>query len=394
MKIALTCPASLPATQFGGILFLCVDIAREISNEGHDVKIYTTDLDFANNPKTFNKNLPIIEKVERFEIIRSHVWFAVNLFFVNPNMYFQMLRDKPDVIHSVGARSFQALIAAIVAKKKKIPFVLSDQGGLTTHPDLVNSGSIKKFLYKLQMPLVRFVISQATKISVGNEYERDIFSKFCSRDKIVVIRNGINLDSLYATKMNFREKYNIKNDFLLFVGRFNKVKGIDILLNAINSIKDVVEMKDRILLIMGVDFGFEAEMFQMISQLELQDKVTVIKNPPREDVISAYKECKFLVLPSRWELSPLTPLEGFAFKKAVISTNTHGIPYTVKDRENGLLVKPEDYESLASAILELLRNEVKCNEYGLAGYNLVQNVCNSKTMAKNTLEIYRQIVNR
>ena len=46
MKIALVCPASLPATQFGGILFLFVDIAKESSNYGHDVTIYTTDLGF------------------------------------------------------------------------------------------------------------------------------------------------------------------------------------------------------------------------------------------------------------------------------------------------------------------------------------------------------------
>jgi len=74
MKIALVCPASLPATQFGGILFICVDIAKELSNENHDVTIYTTDLDFANNPKTFNKNLPRTEVIDKFKIKRSHVW--------------------------------------------------------------------------------------------------------------------------------------------------------------------------------------------------------------------------------------------------------------------------------------------------------------------------------
>ena len=45
MKIGITCPASLPATQFGGILFLAVDLARELANEKHEVVIYTTDLD-------------------------------------------------------------------------------------------------------------------------------------------------------------------------------------------------------------------------------------------------------------------------------------------------------------------------------------------------------------
>ena len=51
MKIGIICPASLPATQFGGILFLGVDLARELANEKHEVTIYTTDLDFANKYK-------------------------------------------------------------------------------------------------------------------------------------------------------------------------------------------------------------------------------------------------------------------------------------------------------------------------------------------------------
>ena len=62
MKIALICPASLPASQFGGIVFLAVDLAREISEIGHDVTIYTTDLDFSNGPNKFNKKLPRVEK--------------------------------------------------------------------------------------------------------------------------------------------------------------------------------------------------------------------------------------------------------------------------------------------------------------------------------------------
>ena len=66
MKIALVCPASLPATQFGGIVFLAVDLAREISELGHDVTIYTTDLDFSNGSSKFNRELPRLEKIKKF----------------------------------------------------------------------------------------------------------------------------------------------------------------------------------------------------------------------------------------------------------------------------------------------------------------------------------------
>ena len=113
MRIALVCPASLPATQFGGILFLAVDIATELSKEGHVTTIFTTDLDFANNPKFFNKKLPRIEKVNNFLINRTHVWFAYKLFFVNPGIYSQLIKDKPDIIHTIGVRSFQSFAAAL-----------------------------------------------------------------------------------------------------------------------------------------------------------------------------------------------------------------------------------------------------------------------------------------
>ena len=121
MKIALACPASLPATQFGGILFLSIHIAKRLSDEGHEMTIYTSDLDFANNASTFNKKLPKKEKIGKYTIKRTHVWFSTFLFFVNPGMYKQMMNDDFDLIHTIGVRSFQSFVATLVSKRKKIP---------------------------------------------------------------------------------------------------------------------------------------------------------------------------------------------------------------------------------------------------------------------------------
>ena len=100
-------------------MFLCLDIAKKSANLGHDVTIYTTDMDFANNPFTFNKKLPRKEKFGKFIINRSHVWFSIYLFFVNPGIYFQMMKDDNDIIHSIGVKSFQSFIATLVSKKKE-----------------------------------------------------------------------------------------------------------------------------------------------------------------------------------------------------------------------------------------------------------------------------------
>ena len=392
MNIGLVCPASLPATQFGGILFLAVDIARESTKLGNNAVIYTTNLDFANNANTFNKELPDVEEIEKFTIKRSNVWFNFHLFFFNPGMYFQLMKDSPDVIHTIGIRSFQSIIAAIVAKRKGIPLVISDQGGLTTHPELNQGGFLKKLFYKIQKPIIQFIINNATKISVANEYEKEIFKEFTDESKIEIIRNGINQDSMISKTTDFKIKYDIESSYVLFVGRFSKVKGIDILLKAIRNLKNNDELKNMVFVIMGVDFGFQREMLQIIDEYGINEKVLVIKNPSRDDVIAAYEQSEFLVLPSRWELSPLTPLEGFAFKKTVISSNVHGIPYTLEKDENCLLIQDEDSDELSKLILELLKDDKKRIELGISGFNRVNSELNSKIMVKKTLKIYESVV--
>ena len=391
MKIALVCPASFPATQFGGIVFLAIDLAREISEMGHEVIIYTTDLDFCNGANKFNKQLPRIEKFKKFTINRTHVWFSLKLFFINTAMSKEMKNDKPDIIHTIGLRSYQSIIAWRVSKKLKIPLVVSDQGGLTTHPDLTESNLFLKILYKIQKVLLKKIINDASAISVANEYEKKIFLEFNKNSKIKIIRNGVNLETL-VSKENFKNKYKINHKFILFVGRFSIVKGIKTLIHAFNIIQNENKFPDINLVIMGVDFGYEEEMDKLIQTLNLSEKIIVIKNPPREDVISAYGESEFLVLPSQWELSPLVPLESFAFKKPVISTKSHGIPFTVKDNENGILVEPDNSEQLSKAISKLLFDNTLRDKLGLSGYNFVHEECNCISMAKNSLKLYQELL--
>ena len=391
MKIALVCPASLPATQFGGIVFLAVDLAREFGELGHDVTIYTTDLDFSNGSNKFNKKLPRLEKIGKYRINRSHVWFSFKLFFVNSSMSKQIEKDKPDVIHTIGLRSYQSIVAWRTSKKLKIPLIISDQGGLTTHPFFNESGLLLKILYRVQNYFIKKIIKHATTISVANEYEKAIFLDLDKKSKVQIIRNGVNLETL-VSKVNFKEKYKINSKFILFVGRFSKSKGIENLINALNIIKNEKIISDVRLVIMGVNFGFEQKMEELVERFGLSEKIMIIKNPPREDVISAYGESEFLILPSQWELSPLVPLESFAFKKPVISTRSHGIPFTVQDDKTGILVEPENSEELSKAITKLLQDNNLRERLGMSGYEFVHEECNCISMAKNSLRLYEKVL--
>jgi len=389
MKVAIVCPASFPATQFGGIVFLAVDLAREISALGHDVTIYTTDLDFSNGPTKFNKELPRNEKLENFTINRTHSWLSVKLFFINPSIYKQILKDKPDIIHTIGLRSFQSIMAWLVSKKTNVPLISTDQGGLTTHPFLKQSSIIFKLIYKIQDYFIKNVLKHSSIVCAANEYEKEIFLELYEKSNVEIVRNGVNLESL-VSKKNFKKQYEIDSNFVLFVGRFSRSKGIDVLIDAIKIIKDDLTRLNTQLVIMGVDFGYEDEMMETIEKYDLLKFIKIIKNPPREDVISAYGESEFLVLPSVWELSPLVPLESFAFKKPVISTNSHGIPYTVQHNKNGILVEPDNPIELANAIKNLLENPDLIQKLGEEGYNFVKSECNCVSMASNVLNLYEK----
>lgn len=392
MKVAIVCPAFLPATQFGGILFLALDIAKEISKKQSKVIVYTTDLDFSKNSKIFNKRLPRIESINNFEVKRSHVNFNIELFFVNFGMYKQITNDQPEIIHTIGIRSFQSFLAAIISRIKKIPLIISDQGGLFTHPDFQKRGK-KRILYKIQEPMIKFIINQSEKIIVANEYEQKIFSKYCGLEKLEIIQNGIDIDSFKNSPFDFKEKHKIKEKMILFLGRFAEVKGIDILLQAFTELIKENKFDDVKLLIMGTDFGYSKKMFEKIKKNNLEKRILVIIKPDREEVISAYHACEFLVLPSRWEMSPLTPLEGFACKKTIIGSRIHGIPYVIKDNENGLLFKNENFEDLKEKMRELLLNPEKCEKLGNEGYKMIEKSSNNKVMGEKMFKMYNSVLN-
>ena len=80
MKIGITCPASLPAIPFGGILMISVNFAKRFSELKHDVTIYTSDMNFSGKKIIFDKTLPELENINSFKIKRSHVLFKSYMF--------------------------------------------------------------------------------------------------------------------------------------------------------------------------------------------------------------------------------------------------------------------------------------------------------------------------
>ena len=114
---------------------------------------------------------------------------------------------------------------------------------------------------------------------------------------------------------------------LLFVGRFDPQKGLDILLEAFNA----CQRDDLHLTIIGdnvVGGGVKIEK-------KNTDRITFLGWVPHEKLASYYTACDAVVMPSRWEAFGLVAIEAMKYGKPVIASDRGALPELVKDGVNG-----------------------------------------------------------
>ena len=133
-------------------------------------------------------------------------------------------------------------------------------------------------------------------------------------------------------------------------------KGLHILLEALSLV--INTYKDLTLLIAGHrNQKYFEKLVIIVQKLRLENNVKFLPLLSEIEKSTLMRNCKIFIVPSIKDYTPVTLIEAQALGKPVISTNTGAIPEIVKNNETGLLVKPEDPESLALAIKRLLFNE-------------------------------------
>jgi glycosyltransferase involved in cell wall biosynthesis len=135
---------------------------------------------------------------------------------------------------------------------------------------------------------------------------------------------------------------------LLFVGRLEAVKGVDVLLRAFARIQHA--HPDAELVIIG-DGERRGDLEQLAEDLGLLESVRFCGWIPEEEVRSALVGSTALVIPSVWpENLPTVALEAIGVGRAIVASRVGGIPELVADGRTGLLTKPYDIGELAGAL--------------------------------------------
>lgn len=139
---------------------------------------------------------------------------------------------------------------------------------------------------------------------------------------------------------------------LLYVGRLEHVKGVDVLLRAM---PEVVKRSPKVQLSIVGDGASRAELESFVSRHRLQKNVVFHGWLDPSEVNDQYRQATAVVIPSIWpENLPTVCIEALATGRPVIGTNSGGIPELIQDHTTGRIVTPGNADELAAAIIEIL----------------------------------------
>ena len=193
-----------------------------------------------------------------------------------------------------------------------------------------------------------------TKLHVTNLcYDVSIIDNFIKENKKTAV-------SLRKTTGN--------EDYILYVGRIEDIKGIRTLIKA-------VENTDLKLKIVGSGAA-EDELKEMVKKKNIHN-IEFLGYQNKQSVFALTFKSRFVVCPSEWyENFPFSIIESFLFSKPVIGSNIGGIPELIIHGETGYLFRAGDADDLREKLMALWNNENLITIMGSKARNYIYDIVN------------------
>ena len=171
------------------------------------------------------------------------------------------------------------------------------------------------------------------------------------REQVMLINNGVNLDVL-SHEYECPKIYDRKKIKILFIGRLVKVKGLELLFKAIQSLpKEIRKIIQIIIIGTGPLFKKYSNMIKQIPEIRMVGGIS------HQHIFPYFKFADIFVLPSYSEGLPISLLEAMCFKNACISTSVGDIPYRFDDNKDLLLIPPGNFIVLRNALIKMISNQ-------------------------------------
>lgn len=331
-------------------------MARGLAERGHEVVVCTTN--FMNTPNEIPTNQPIC-------LDGMTVYFFENLrkYFPRPGLlpplpyafpfYLRKNIQHFDIIHIHEHRTMMAAYAASLARQKGIPYIIQPHGSA---PPLFQKQRIKRVFDKI----VGFsALSNAKLLLALSEAEKQqLVSMGLDSSRIEIVPNGVSSNDMLIKPEPgaFRREMGLTDEpLVLYLARFHRIKGPDLLVNAFMQVIGTVPKAQ--LIMVGPDDGYLNEIKQIVVDAGLEHCIR-FPGPIYDDIkkYSAFLDADVFVLPSRYETFPVSVLEAWMMGTPAIVTDSCGI----QDEVHGCgSVVPFEEKALSTAIIEILLNPKK-----------------------------------
>jgi glycosyltransferase involved in cell wall biosynthesis len=311
-----------------------------------------------------------LPRLERFEL--------ASLFLHDRWQLGRVLRElRPDVVHTheLGRYGF-------VCRELGYPYVLTVHGITSVESRILEPGGFKA---RARRQILRFVERRtwrgAACIIANSSYiQRQAPPEVQAR--LTRILNPV--DPLF-----FEPETTVVNaGRIVWVGRLSRLKGVDLLLQALPVVRrDIPAAHIRLVGPVG-DSEFASQVRKWAAQAGPPGCVELVGERHGEALRAEYASAAVLAQPSRQDNVPVVIAEAMAVGRPVVATRVGGIPDLVSDGVTGLLCPPEDPEALAKALVDILADSSRRAGLGLAARATARERFDRDAIASEHARIY------
>ena len=375
----------------GGCARVTYDLSRALANLGHNVDIFSMNLDAADYHH-MNCKIPEIfdgVRVFNFPCISQKLAWKYK-FYLSPRLLLYLKRHlrEYDIVHLEDLISPLAIATPKYCIRYDLPYVLTTHGSLPWLQDSRLLNRAYSSLYAMK------ILKNASRIFVLNLTEAKLCKSFgISDERIEIIPNGLNLSEYESLPPGgqFKRKYGIlkTEKVILYLGRLNKSKGIDLLVDAYSDVKE--DLESTRLVIAGPDDGYHGKLIEQINELGLCENVVFTSFLSSHDKLTALVDADVLVIP-KFTGFPVTFLEACACGTPIVTTDAGDQLDWINDAVGTVVAY--QIEQLRDAIVKIITNKQVHQKYSDNGRRVVHEEFDWNVLSEKIEHIYAECLKR
>jgi glycosyltransferase involved in cell wall biosynthesis len=386
----------------GGAAVACIELCVALAERGHQVEIFTTTVDI---PPSWDvrRNQPF-----NYRGINIHffpVW-GPNYYWISPALFVALWKKirKFEVIHIHSLYRIHLPVTAWICRFFRRPYLVKPHGSLD--PFLFRYRRWRKIPHEFlfdrsayaHAAAIHYVADEERRLAESTKLVKSIKTKGIVVPSAVVVPEGAfsgerdkaNVSSLAIERLILRFPELKDKVIILFLGRLNFKKGIDILVAAFAIVKKTISKAH--LLIVGPDSeGYGNQIKIWLREHDVVAETTFTGMLLGDEKMAAFHLASVFVLPSYTENFGIAIVEAMIHGSPVVISNKVNIWREIEEAGAGLVTEC-DVGQTADAILHVLTDEKLSLSLSANGARLAKERFTWHAAAEKMEAVYKDIL--